>query len=294
MSDQLPVLRDVTLQSQSRLLLPQRTVAKSQVSLAPARIGLSQKPAQSSIAMSAIPTPTPGPVRRLQAQSEEGKQGIEDRDYASGYAAGMAAAKGQTVQNERQQVQALAAELTKEQMQKAQASLEQKLQQHAQELQQQWQRKSEQLDLLLRQIPRQVESYFKEAEDDMLALVYDVVCRLLGEEAASLPGLRLQLQRCVKAWHGHAPLSIHLHPDDVALLQRDDESQTFLKSAGFSAERATLRWVADPKVKLGGCLLRSSEGALDARLETQLKALEATLLDTRVSRKHMAMLESPA
>ena len=64
----------------------------------------------------------------------------------------------------------------------------------------------------------------------------------------------------------------------------------FLRASGFSADRASLRWVADPEVTLGGCMLRSSEGALDARLEVQLQALKASLVTTRASRRHLAAL----
>jgi flagellar assembly protein FliH len=60
-----------------------------------------------------------------------------------------------------------------------------------------------------------------------------------------------------------------------------------LSASGFTAERQTLRWVADPEVQLGGCLLRSEEGALDARLEVQLQALGASLAQTREVRREM-------
>ena len=39
--------------------------------------------------------------------------------------------------------------------------------------------------------------------------------------------------------------------------------------------------VADPKVNLGGCIIESESGAVDARLETQLRVLERAMLKSR-------------
>ncbi len=220
---------------------------------------------------------------------------ISANAFASGFQEGYQKAKQDADKEVRRLAEQLAIELAKEKVQQAyeQASEEAKrlAEKTVKNLQAQWQLKLTQLGKVLEHIPIQFTAYLADAEDDMLALAYEVVCRILGEEGASLPGLRAQLQQCLKAWHGHALLNIELHPDDLALLQTDEESLRLLKIGGFSAERSTLRWVADPRVKLGGCRLRSVEGILDARLEVQFKALEATLLSTRASRRHLASME---
>lgn len=138
---------------------------------------------------------------------------------------------------------------------------------------------------LLEQLPLAWERRLQDAEEDMLALVFETLCRIVGEQAASREGTRAMLQRTVQAWHGRQPLSVHVHPDDLALLQSDAMLGRTLAAAGFSAERQMLRWVADPAVQWGGCLLRSDEGALDARLEVQLQAVGTTLVQAREARK---------
>ena len=67
-------------------------------------------------------------------------------------------------------------------------------------------------------------------------------------------------------------LAVHVHPSDAALL-----------AAGRDGNEAW-RWVADDAVQLGGVILRSPEGSLDARLEIQLAALREALLKTRAQR----------
>ncbi|WP_373851511.1 FliH/SctL family protein, partial [Delftia acidovorans] len=129
--------------------------------------------------------------------------------------------------------------------------------------------------------------FLQAAEEDMLSLVFEAVCRITGEQAVSRDGARAMLQRTVQAWHGRRPLSVHVHPDDLDALQSDAQLRQMLSASGFTAERQTLRWVADPEVQLGGCLLRSEEGALDARLEVQLQALRASLAQTREVRREM-------
>jgi flagellar assembly protein FliH len=218
------------------------------------------------------------------------------RGHQVGYDEGYAVGARQAKLRDQQEIEQLAEGLAKEQLdrvlqQTEHAALTRTQQAHA-EMQQQYDR----LTALLHSIPEEFNRYLSDAEDDMLSLAHEVVCRFLGDSAVSLPSLRAQLRQCLKAWHGRAMLSVHLHPDDVDLLRADEDTAELLRASGFGVERSTLRWVADPTVLLGGCQFRSSEGALDARLEVQLQALKTTLVTTRESRKHQlssASLERP-
>lgn len=294
MTHRSTVLHDVALQPGPRRL-QRNSPGQSAVAAAPlnAKITPSQAtvvhivdPAHGEISSASVN----GALRQQVAATENDTNG-----FARGYQEGYQKAKQEANQEMQRMAEQLAGELAQEQVVTAYTRAKEESEQHSEQLRkklhEQWRQKLKQLDLLLEQIPVQFHSYLADAEDDMLALVYEVVCRILGEEGASLPGLRAQLQQCMKAWHGHTLLNIELHPDDIALLHSDEECLKLLKTGGFSSDRSNLRWVADQKVSIGGCRLRSAEGALDARLEVQLKTLEATLLSTRASRKHLAMME---
>jgi len=216
----------------------------------------------------------------LVAGREEGREEGFQRGLEQGRADAL-----RTLEREAQQMaERLAQERSATLVQEATAKAEEVLREKTRQLEKNMKARQEQLDALLRDLPVQLQRYFDRAEDDMLALVHDAVGRTIGDTATSLEGLRAQLRRSVAAWHGHAPLSVHLHPGDLELLRGDSMAEDVLKSAGFSDEQGSLRWVADAHVGAGGCVLVSSEGALDARLEVQMQAFTQRLLQARQSR----------
>ena len=68
-----------------------------------------------------------------------------------------------------------------------------------------------------------------------------------------------------------------MHPDDLAMLQKGQGPMQGLPGG------TDVQWVASSEVALGGCILQSPEGGLDARFETQLEALREMLLQTRAA-----------
>jgi flagellar assembly protein FliH len=110
-----------------------------------------------------------------------------------------------------------------------------------------------------------------DAEDGVVELAFAALCRILGEQAASRDGVHAMVARCAADVREREQVGIRLHPDDVALLG---------DVAGHHA-----RFSADPGIVLGGCIVDSSTGALDARLEIQLARLAETLLAVRAARR---------
>ena len=106
------------------------------------------------------------------------------------------------------------------------------------------------------------------AEDEMVLLCYEVICRVLGAAALSRDHVQLQVEAALAQWRGRRPLAVLLHPDDAALL-------------GPAPASDGLAWQADAQVALGGCILRDAHGALDARLEHVLEEVKAALLAAR-------------
>ncbi|MDA8521025.1 FliH/SctL family protein [Acidovorax sp. NCPPB 4044] len=187
-----------------------------------------------------------------------------------------------------QRAQSLAQGLVRQALEEAQRATR-KQQQELQARTQELARRLEAVDRLMEQMAAERKRSLEAAEDDMLELSFEALCRVIGDQLASREGVRAVLHKTLQAWHGRHPLSVHLHPDDLALLQGDVVTLDHLSSRGFDAQRQTLRWVADAEVRLGGCLIRAGEGALDARLEHQLEALAARLVEIRASRKHAAL-----
>ncbi len=258
MNETLRILRDLPLHAEPRRL--QREAAPA---VAPA--------------MAHAPQPvSPAPQALMDDEAHASA-------YAEGYRAGQEAARAEAAQQVAEQSSATRASLR---AQEAQLAAAQQAQAEAARGAEQTDQQRALLARLIETWPAERKAALADAEEDMVALAFELTCKLLGEQAATVEGLRAQLQQALRAWHGRAALAIHLHPQDLALLQNDAASLELLRGAGFSGHRHTLRWMADPAVQLGGLMLRSTEGLLDARLEVQLDALKNVLAATRSGRKH--------
>jgi flagellar assembly protein FliH len=148
------------------------------------------------------------------------------------------------------------------------------------------------LDQLLAAVAEGIARRLAEAEDDMVALCHEVICRILGEHLSTREGVIACVRRAVEEagssgppGSGRSALELHVHPRDLAAIEGDPAFGDWLQqhaSAGGS------RWIPDERVELGGCLVRSVEGTLDARLETQLAVLQALLRRGATSRAREA------
>ena len=152
------------------------------------------------------------------------------------------------------------------------------------------------LESVLQALPEQVAKRLAEAEDDMVALSFQALCGIAGEKLATPAGIRQHLLHALRDWHPRATLQVCMHPNDLRQLhdgalptESADASVDPSKTGGIVGDLHQLghdqvQWVADPTIDLGGCELRSSEGGLDARLQTQLDALRTLLLAVRSRR----------
>jgi flagellar assembly protein FliH len=117
-------------------------------------------------------------------------------------------------------------------------------------------------------------------EDDMVALCHVAISRLLGAHALTPRIITEGVRRSVSECCGDSLeglLSVDVHPADLELLQMDSDVANWLATK----QGTGVVWRADGQVALGGCVVRSTSGNLDARLETQLTALTKALLQHR-------------
>ena len=137
------------------------------------------------------------------------------------------------------------------------------------------------LERLLAALPQRFEMRLAAHEEDMVALCFETVARILGQEAAAQDGLRHMLKKTLAEFGPRRLVEIRVHPGDVQALAGDPVV------AGWLREREdgeAIQIVADPGIELGGIVLRSPSGRLDARLDHQLETLRAALLATRAAR----------
>lgn len=122
------------------------------------------------------------------------------------------------------------------------------------------------------------------AEEDMVALCHGVICRLLGDHLVTQAGAAQAVRTAIETWLQSSEkqlrgegVTVHVHPGDLDAMKHDDMLARWLVQQGLRG----MAWEASDSVRMGGCIVRSDEGDLDARLETQLASLRAQLSRSR-------------
>lgn len=136
---------------------------------------------------------------------------------------------------------------------------------------QQLQQQIERFQGLAAQMVQAKAGVLEDGEDGAVELAFAALCRILGEQAATRQSVLAMVAQCAIASREREQVGVRLHPDDFALLG---------PAGGHQA-----RFSPDPDIALGGCMVDSSTGTLDARLETQLARLAETLLAVRSARR---------
>jgi flagellar assembly protein FliH len=147
------------------------------------------------------------------------------------------------------------------------------------------------LERLLAVIPDQLNARFTALEEDMVALSFEMLARVLGETAATQDGLRALLRQALEQYGPRRLMEIRVHPGDLECLATDEMTGAWLRQRESGQD---VQFVADASIELGGVVLRSPAGRLDARLETQLAALRRALSSVRAARAGMARQQARA
>lgn len=153
----------------------------------------------------------------------------------------------------------------------------------------------ERLDQMLATLPTlfrdQITASLADSEDDMIALCHTVICRFLGDKLLSREAVVHAVRQAVEQCCGsgtHSALAglmaIHVHANDLKLLREDDALLNWFQQNGAENPKDGVTWVPDEQVHLGGCVVHSDQGSLDARIETQLEALHDILMLGRTAR----------
>ena len=285
-----PILRDVALHSEvRRLFRPVKPVSRALTvganvdAAVDSELRLPQGRAVEAPDFSSMPAnelpPTP-----LDEQVNEVARRIEDaRD--SGYQQGLRDGAAKTQQSLEERAEQLARDLSEERVREAMVSAERSAQTKSDRLQEELTAKRDAYARLLRSASAQIGQRLKEMEDDVLVLAFAMVSKILGEHAATHAGLQQQIDRALQGWHASSAPLIHLNPDDFALIKADPAWEVAFSLSGQGSDSAVPQLVSDPSVSVGGCILRSLDGALDARLDVQIEAMKVALLQTRNARR---------
>ena len=114
-----------------------------------------------------------------------------------------------------------------------------------------------------------------ESEDVLVEIAFESVSKILGAALAQQAGVLAVIQQVMQHARERERMVVRVSPKDMTMI----EAHRHLLHAATQA--SSIELVADSRVTLGGCLLETTGGTLDGRLETQMQTLCEVLLRTR-------------
>jgi flagellar assembly protein FliH len=120
-----------------------------------------------------------------------------------------------------------------------------------------------------------LESGIAGTEDVMVEIAFEAVCKILGDAVGDSAGVVAVVREILRTVHERERLVVRVSPAQHEILLQH-RGQLLKGEDGM-----TIDFVADERVTLGGCLVETTGGTLDGRLETQLQRLIDTLTSAR-------------
>jgi flagellar assembly protein FliH len=122
--------------------------------------------------------------------------------------------------------------------------------------------------------------HIESLEGDAMALAFEAVCRIVGEESDCAQRVTGVVQTALRSLQSDSLFRVRMHPDDLQLLRGSAAGQALMSQSG------AVEWLGDAGVASGGCMLDTRQGQVDARMETQLTRLRQTWADAARNREN--------
>lgn len=112
----------------------------------------------------------------------------------------------------------------------------------------------------------------REAEETLIEFAFEVARKVVADMPVDRPMIEASIRSALAEAEEATEFFIHLHPEDLALLQRHAS-----ESLEEAARSRPMHFVSAPEVSRGGCLVRTKFGIVDARRETRLARVREAL-----------------
>ncbi|MDD4793266.1 MAG: FliH/SctL family protein [Firmicutes bacterium] len=111
----------------------------------------------------------------------------------------------------------------------------------------------------------------REIAELAIAVAEKVICKTLNEDPEAVLAV---VREAVRRAEGSRTVVIRVSPEDLGLIAsaRDE-------LIGFSPDLRHMEIVEDARIKRGGCLIEMEVGAVDARVDEQLRDIELSFLE---------------
>jgi len=119
---------------------------------------------------------------------------------------------------------------------------------------------------------RTLPQMIQESESTLINLALESAQKIVAGMPVDSAMVEAVVREALKQVEDTAEIVIQLHPDDLALLRKNESA--LLKGL---PETGPLRFAGASEVTRGGCIVQTRFGMLDARRETKLEQLRKTL-----------------
>lgn len=109
-------------------------------------------------------------------------------------------------------------------------------------------------------------------QDFAVEFAFAVATRVLGAAAPGREGIQGMAAAALSQTGDAAVMSVRVHPNDAGWVRQ------LIAGRPEFADGDPVKVISDHQVAHGGCLLDTTQGTLDARLEVQLRALKDAML----------------
>jgi flagellar assembly protein FliH len=136
--------------------------------------------------------------------------------------------------------------------------------------------KLEKLNNLIETMSKALQLDVDALEDIAVDVAFTGICKVLGTSMQTEEGVRAAVGEALLSAKQHEIFLVKVSPKQYEVLK---DSQEILRKSDQLG--VAIKLVPDAAVVLGGCLIETAAGRLDARLETQLASLREVLISTR-------------
>jgi flagellar assembly protein FliH len=131
------------------------------------------------------------------------------------------------------------------------------------------------LQAVTAKIPQALAAGIRGVEDIAVAIAYEASCKMMGDMAHLREGILALVQQAAAYAHNVESAVVRLGTRDFITL-REAGALTDTLPSGLA-----VRWLADDGISVGGCVIETDGGDIDARLDMQFDRLRQTLLRVR-------------